>query len=599
MSELYKDSTASTPERVEDLLSRMTIEEKVGQLFQQMIAPGPGGTVSEGDPVFGLPPTRGLIEDKQISHFNVLGAPDTTREFAQWINSLQEIAENTRLGIPVSISSDPRHAFTDNPAAALMTRTFSQWPETLGLAAIGDEDITEEFGDIARREYIAVGIRTALHPQIDLATEARWARGNGTFGEDATLTARMGCAYVRGFQGTGKFGEGFGTTSVSAMAKHFPGGGPQMDGEDPHFEYGREQVYPGGMFDLHLEPFKAIIAEGTRQMMPYYGMPVGTEWEEVGFCFNKGILTDLLRNKMGFEGIICTDWGLVTDAEIMGQPFPARAWGVEHLSEEDRALKIIEAGADQFGGETCTEIILALVESGRVTQARIDESVRRLLTEKFELGLFDDKRYVDLDEAERIVGSEEFRAKGLAAQRASITVLKNSECAAHLPLAGDQQVKLFVEGGNAEAYAAYATIVDSAEDADVVLVRAKTPFEERGPGFEAFFHAGSLEFTDEEREHILALCAAKPVIMDIYLERPAIITPFAEGTEEAPGATAIVANYGASDEALADVLFGASAPKGRLPFDLPRSMAAVVEANSDTPFDTKDPVYRFGHGLSL
>jgi beta-glucosidase len=139
--------------------------------------------------------------------------------------STPERVEATRLGIPVSMSSDPRHAFTDNPAEALMTRTFSQWPETLGLAAIGDEDITEEFGDIARREYIAVGIRTALHPHIDLATEARWARGNGTFGEDATLTARMGCAYVRGFQGTGKFGEGFGHTSVSAMAKHFPGGG--------------------------------------------------------------------------------------------------------------------------------------------------------------------------------------------------------------------------------------------------------------------------------------------------------------------------------------------------------------------------------------
>ena len=176
------------------------------------------------------------------------------------------------------------------------------------------------YADIARQEYLAAGIRVALHPQIDLATEPRWARIGMTFGEDADLTSTLVTAYIRGFQG-----ERLGSSSVATMTKHFPGGGPQKDGEDPHFAYGREQVYPGGRIDYHLQPFRAAIAAGTSQMMPYYGMPVGTDWEEVGFAFNHDVITDLLRGELGFDGIVCTDWGLVADSVILGQPMPARA----------------------------------------------------------------------------------------------------------------------------------------------------------------------------------------------------------------------------------------------------------------------------------
>lgn len=591
MTEIYKDKAAPVEARVSDLLGRMTIEEKVGQLFQQMILPGEGGTIVDGPNPFDLLPTTHLVQERMISHFNVLMSPPTAREFAAWHNALQKLALETRLGIPISISSDPRHSFSDNPAAAMLSGPFSQWPETLGLAAIGDDELTEEFGDIARREYTAVGIRTALHPQIDLATEARWARGNGTFGEDVELTTRQGCAYVRGFQGTGKYGNGFGTQSVSAMAKHFPGGGPQMDGEDPHFEYGREQVYPGGMFEHHLKPFEAIIAEGTRQMMPYYGMPVGTDMEEVGFGFNKGVLTDLLRNKMGFEGIICTDWGLVSDAVVFGAPMPARAWGVEHLSEKERALKIIEAGADQFGGEIRTDLVLELVAEGAVSVERLDESVARLLKEKFLLGLFDEQRFVDEEAAELIVGNAEFRAKGIEAQKASITILKNE--AATLPLATG--IKVYLEGAQAASFEQYATVVATPEEADVAILRLKTPFEPRSGGFEALFHAGSLEFTPEEIARIQAISQTTPVVIDIYLERPAVLTPFAESA----GFPAIVANYGALEPVIADTLFGAGSPRGKLPFDLPRSMEAVINSRVDVPFDTENPVYTFGHGLSL
>lgn len=172
------------------------------------------------------------------------------------------------------------------------------------MAAIGDPALVEQFADIARQEYLAVGLRVALHPQIDLATEPRWCRIGGTFGEDADLTARLVTAYIRGFQT-----EHLGPASVATMIKHFPGGGPQLDGEDPHFAYGREQVYPGGHFDYHLRPFRAAIAAGGSQMMPYYGMPIGTPYEEVGFGFNRGVITGLLREQLGFDGIVCTDWG--------------------------------------------------------------------------------------------------------------------------------------------------------------------------------------------------------------------------------------------------------------------------------------------------
>ena len=208
------------------------------------------------------------------------------------------------------------------------------------------------------------------------------------------------------------------------MTKHFPGGGPQKDGEDPHFPYGREQVYPGDNFDYHLIPFEAAFEAGTAQIMPYYGMPIGTGLEEVGFGFNKEVITGLLREKYGFDGVVCTDWGLLTDATICGRVLEARAWGVEHLSVAERAQKAIEAGVDQFGGEACPEVIVELVRSGQVAEARIDESVRRLLRDKFRLGLFDNP-YVDPDAAERIVGSAAFRAAGEEAQRRSIVLLKN------------------------------------------------------------------------------------------------------------------------------------------------------------------------------
>ncbi len=578
----WLDPELPVAERVELLLAEMTLEEKAGLFFHTMIGMG---ELDQPDTAFATPSAVDYVESRRMSHFNLIGGSASAREIAGWQNALQRLAASTRLGIPVTLSTDPRHSFTDNPGAGFLAGPFSQWPEPLGLAAIRDEETVERFADIARQEYLAVGLRVALHPQVDLATEPRWSRQAATFGEDAELAGRLGAAYVRGFQG-----ESFGATSVSTMTKHFPGGGPQKDGEDPHFAHGREQVYPGGEFELHLKPFEKLIAAGTRQMMPYYGMPVGTRYEEVGFGFNKSVITGLLRERFGFDGVVCTDWGLITDSEIFGHPFPARAWGVEQLTPRERVKLVLEAGADQFGGEACPELLIDLVLSGEVPEERVDVSARRLLREKFELGLFESP-FVDEDAAERIVGRSDFRAAGDRAQRASITLLTNGQDGAPLlPLPEGR--RLYVEGIDPERAAAYGDVVDSPADADVIVVRLKAPYEQRPSVFENFFHSGSLDFPEEVLAHLRELAAHAPLVVDVFADRPAILEPVTEV------AAAVTVNWGASAEALLDVLSGRFAPQGRLPFDLPRSMAAVEASRPDVPFDTADPLFRFGHGLT-
>lgn len=575
----YQDASLAVDQRVEDLLARMDVADKAGMLFHTMVTFGDPGV---GNRAFGIPSAVAMVRNRRMNHFNILGAAPSGREFAAWHNQVQRVALESALGIPITFSTDPRHAFTDNPGASILAGPFSQWPETLGFAALRSADRLERFADIARQEYLAVGLRVALHPQIDLATEPRWSRINGTFGEDADLTSRLVVGYIRGFQG-----ESIGTESVSTMVKHFPGGGPQKDGEDPHFEWGREQVYPGGARDYHLKPFVAAIDAGAAQMMPYYGMPVGTDWEEVGFGFNKGVLTDLLRNELGFDGIVCTDWGLLTDASIMGTSMPARAWGVEQLSRPERMLKAIDAGVDQFGGELCTDVLLDLVAERQVTTDRLDVSVRRLLREKFALGLFD-APFVDEERAETVVGRADFVAAGLDAQSDSLTLLTNGS--ATLPLT--RGIAVYAEGIDATVLAEYATVVATPEAADIAILRVKTPYDAGRDGFAGFFHSGSLEFPADELARLTRIAQTVPTVVDIYLDRPAVLG----GLESA--ARALIADFGASDEAVLRVLFGDRAPQGALPFDLPRSMKAVEESRSDVAFDTADPVFRFGHGVS-
>ncbi|WP_150309209.1 glycoside hydrolase family 3 protein [Planctomonas psychrotolerans] len=588
----YEDPRLSAEDRTADLVARLSLEEKAGLLFHSMLGVGEAGA---HDTAAGFSPStpRDVVSGKLLNHFNVSALP-SVRETVRWHNALQELAEETPHGIPITLSTDPRHAFSENAGASIAAGDLSQWPEPLGFAAIGDVDVVRRFAEIARAEYVALGIRAALHPQVDLATEPRWARQGQTYGADTATASAFVVAHLEGFQG-----ERIGPDSVACTTKHFPGGGPLRNGGDSHFVYGHDQVYPGGRFDEHLAPFRAAIAAGTSAIMPAYGKPIdleldGERVEEVAFSFNRRIVTRLLREELGFDGVVVTDWGLVTDVEIMGLPFPARAWGVEDLSPIDRMERILDAGADQFGGEERTDLVLELVRSGRVPESRIDEAVRRLLIVKFQLGLFDDP-YLDEEDAQRIVGAPEFREAGHRAQAESVTVLKNADAPAGgsvLPLR--PSLRFYLEGVAAEAVAGLGTVVDDPAAADVALLRLAAPFEPRDTYFlEAMFHQGSLDFPPEVIAHVRALADVVPVVVDVQLERPAILG------EIATAATALVGTYGASDAALLDAITGRIAPRGRLPFELPRSMAAVEESRPDVPSDTVDPLYPFGHGLDL
>ncbi len=581
----YEDPRRPIDERVEDLLSQMTLEEKAGLMFHAIAEVAPDGSL-HGERLLSQASIAEMITEQLMSHFNVHALPEP-RVAATWYNRVQELAENTRLGIPVTISSDPRHSFSHNPAVGLNAGGFSQWPEQPGLAATSDPALVEAFGDIARQEYIAVGIRVALHPMADLATEPRWARSNGTFGEDAALAAKMTAAYIRGFQGAT-----LGSESVACMTKHFPGGGPQKDGEDPHFSYGREQVYPGNNFDYHLLPFEAAFEAGTAQIMPYYGMPIGIGLEEVAFGFNKEVISGMLRGKYGFDGLVCTDWGLLNSRNVRGREMKARAWGVEHLTPLERAKKALEAGVDQFGGEQTPDLIIELVRSGQVPESRIDESVRRILRDKFRLGLFDNP-YIDPEQAAQIVGKERFRAAGATAQRKSIVLLKNGAAVDQpiLPLQGTP--KIYIEDVNADVASRYGQVVDDIAEADVAILRLQAPYEPRdNEPLESFFHAGRLAFTGQELAPILDIMDKVPTIVDIYLDRPAVIPEIADQS------AALLANFGASDDAVLDVIFGRFNPSGKLPFELPSSMEAVLQQQSDVPYDSENPLFLFGHGLS-
>lgn len=580
--DIYEDPRRPIEERVEDLLAQMTLEEKAGMMFQTMIGMNKNGTILEKTGLWPLPQTSDMIARRLMNHFNILEGSDP-RHMAEWHNRIQKLAEQTRLGIPVTISTDPRHAFSQNPLANLMAGSFSQFPEPTGLAATRDVDLVWQFADIARQEYLAVGIRLALHPMADLATEPRWARINGTFGEDADLSAQMTAAYIRGFQG-----ETVGKDSVACMTKHFPGAGPQKDGEDAHFQYGREQVYPGDNFDYHLKPFEAAFKAGTAQIMPYYGMPVGTPLEEVGFGYNKDVITGLLRGKYRFDGVVCTDWSLLTPMTILGRNvMPARAWGVEHLSLAERVLKVLKAGVDQFGGEACPELIVQLVRDGKVSEERIDQSIRRLLRDKFRLGLFDNP-FVDVDAAEKIVGQPEFRKVGELAQRRSIVLLQNRRKT--LPL--QSGLKIYTENIKPEVIRAYGQAVDDIGQADIAILRLSAPYQARKGLLERYFHAGELDIKEPEKGRILKIMSRVPTIVDIYLERPAVIPEIAEHS------AALLGNFGASDEAVLDVIFGNFKPQGKIPFEMPSCMDAVRKQKEDVPHDSENPLFAFGHGLS-
>ncbi len=573
---------------VTTIVDELSLEQQLGLLLHPMVDIDEHTDVDSSSG-FGGPTFRELIEGRGV-RFIALRMIPSPRSTAVVLERLQVLARSTGSRLPIVFSTDPRHSFTDNPAAAHSAQGVSQWPENIGLGAIGDEELVRRYGDIVRRDYLAMGIRMALHPQVDLATEPRWARQAQSFSSDAGETGRLLAAFLAGLQGPE-----LGPTSVAATVKHFPGGGPQLDGEDPHFPYGREQVYPAGRFEDHLAPFRVAIEAGVGAIMPYYGMPVGLSLdgrpvEEVGFSFNKQIITGLLREKLGYDGVVLTDFGLVTDVTVLGKPFPAKAWGVESLSPVERVGRLFAAGIDQLGGEGDVALLQAAVERGLIAPDRVAQSARRIVRLMSSLGLMESGNPPLMPAAD--APRREDLLLGREAQARSVVVLDNGPGEAPtLPLVGPHRVHL-VGVSETTLPAGWSAAVP--EEADVAIVRVGAPFDERDEYFlESGMQQGTLEFPAETVDAILALAESLPVVLVVHLSRPAILTPFVGHV------AAIVAEFGILDEVLMEVLSGRAPTEGRLPFELPSSMDAVRVSAPDAANDSENPLFLVGSGIPL
>ena len=546
--------------------------------------------------------TRLIGEAKVNSMITRLGG--APRSLAEENNTLQAVAESTRLGIPVTVSTDPRHHFQYVLGASVTAGRFSQWPEPLGFAAIGDVALVRRFADIARQEYRAVGIQMTLSPQADLATEPRWSRINGTFGEDAALAGRLTRAYVQGFQHGAR---GTDTAGVLAVVKHWVGYGAARLGYDSHNYYGRYASFSGANLDYHVRPFIGAFAANVAGVMPTYSILEGVTLNgralvPIGVGFSKQLLTDLLRGKYGYRGIILTDWGITSDCTDRcrnGVPAGTRPsfadvampWGLEDVPKQDRFVQAVNAGVDQFGGTEDAGVLVHAVRDGKLRESRLDESVLRILTQKLQQGQFENP-YVDADRAATMVGSAAFQAAGVDAQRRSLVLLEND--GALLPLKGAMKRVYLHKVDTAVASRYGLTVVSDPAQADFAIIRTEAPFETLHPGyvFGAMQHEGNLAFREGQPDYdvIKRVSAAVPTIVTVYLDRPAILT------ELRGKARALIANFGVSDAALLDVITGRAKPEGRLPFELPSSMQAVEAQKSDVAHDSARPLYEFGFG---
>ena len=579
--DIYEDHRLDSKLRSDDLLNKMTIEEKVGQMFHPPFTLKPDIWMLIYEiAIRGNKSTEAQILFDNISHFNLYGNPSPA-ELANKINHFQEIASRSRLGVPITISSDPIHEVPKGGGvASFSVDGFSKWPSQLGFAATNDSLIIENFAQIVKEEYLAVGIRTALHPMSDLATDPRWARNFGTFGSNALLSSDMTIAYMNGFQGNTISSE-----SVLTMVKHFPGGGPQQKGLDPHLYSGRNQTYPGNNFDYHLIPFKDAINNNLKVIMPYYGIPIGQTNEDVAMAYNEYILTDLLREELGFSGVICSDWGIIT----------GRHWGVDELSIADRYEKSINAGIDQYGGETETSYLIKLIKENIISEGRINESVKRILVNKFELGLFDEP-YVDENKINDRVNTKKNIEAGLEAQRKSIVLLENNGA---LPL--KKGMKIFVDGLDNNIAKDFGVLVKDPSDADVIIMYIHTVFngnQESGLNrvFDNFlstlFPNGDLNFNSEIHTRVENYSKDKELIVVVDLNRPAILEDIKKLS------SSLIGTFGVSDRIMFEGIFGEFSPTGKLPFEIPSSMESVLNQKEDVPDDSLNPTYEMGYGIS-
>ncbi|MBQ3192535.1 MAG: glycoside hydrolase family 3 C-terminal domain-containing protein [Oscillospiraceae bacterium] len=516
----YEDWRLPCEARAKDLAKRLSLEQIAGLMLwspHQLVPFVPGlpfkGHYDGGDFIPGVTDPADLTDEQKIfvSEENLrnflLVTTESARTAARWNNRLQSLAENSPLGVPVCISSDPRHAAGKKGAEFSGTgKEVSRWPEGLGMAATFDAELMKEFAKVIAKEYRALGITQALGPQIDLATDPRWMRLEDTMGADADMVTAFARAYCDGLQTTEGAKNGWGRDSVAAMVKHWPGGGTGEGGRDAHYAYGKFAVYPGGRFEEHMRPFTEgafCLEDGTGKaaaVMPYYTVSWDQDrkyGENVGNSYSKYIIEDLLRGKEAYDGVVCTDWGITDDPLSPIDGFGTRAHGVEHLTEAERYWKILSNGVDMFGGCSRKEPVLQACRLGceawgeEAMRRRMEQSAERILTLMFRVGLFENP-YLEPEESEKIVGAPEFVQAGLEAQRRSVVLLKNKENV--LPL--KKGSRIYVPGRHLDAHYTFFrsiapamdvqpldqkdvqgwfTLTDTPEEADAAVVFAESP----------------------------------------------------------------------------------------------------------------------------
>ncbi|MCI5649965.1 MAG: glycoside hydrolase family 3 C-terminal domain-containing protein [Fusicatenibacter sp.] len=524
----YEDWRLSDEERAKDLAGRLSIEEIAGLMLyspHQAVPPVANGpfqgtfdgktfTESNKEPYELSDQQKVFLEQEHIRHI-LLTTVKNAAVSARWSNELQKKAEALPHGIPVNISSDPRNGAKDSGAEFKSGGSdVSKWPEGIGFAACFDPEVAGQFARDASREYRALGITTALGPQIDLCTEPRWMRFVDTLGEETEMAKKLTKAYCDGMQTTEGEADGWGKDSVNTMVKHWPGGGTGEGGRDAHYAFGQYAVYPTGNFEEHLKPFTeaAFHLDGptgcASAVMPYYTVSYGVDrknGKNVGNSYSEYLIRDLLRGKYEFQGIVCTDWGITQDPAPTIEGFGSRCYGVQDLSEAERCLLVIWNGVDQFGGNSESAPVIEAYRIGcerygsEIMRERMELSAARLLKNIFHCGLFEDP-YLDPEESERIVGCEEFCRHGYEAQQKSVVLLKNrtvqgeKEAKGILPLKTGLKVyvperkirtsKAFFridlperkeDPVSQEALEKYGQRVEKPEDADVALIFVESP----------------------------------------------------------------------------------------------------------------------------
>ena len=670
--DVYEDWRVNVRDRANDLASKLSVDQIAGLMLYSLHQAVPAvetgmfpGTYQ--GKIFSASGAKASdLTDQQIEFLKtgnlrhvLMTSVANTVVAATWNNNIQRLVEGIGFGIPANNSSDPRNgAHKDAEYNAGSGGTISQWPEELGLAATFDPAVTKQFGTIASKEYRALGITTALSPQIDLATEPRWNRLIGTFGEDPALATDMARAYVDGFQ-TSPHAitayQAWGNQSVNAMVKHWPSGGPEEAGRDGHFAYGKFAVYPGNNFQTQLKTFTEgafSLNGGTKKasaVMPYYTISYNQDkknGENVGNGFSKYIISDLLRNKYGYDGVVCTDWRVTADEGSKPDVFAGKSWGVEKLTVAERHYKVLMAGVDQFGGNNDIKPVLEAYQMGvkehgeAFMRKRFELSAVRLLLNIFRVGSFENP-YLDPTASASIVGKPEYMKAGYEAQLKSIVMIKNQHKT--LPIQKGKTVyipKRVTPAGsnsfgqpspekieypvNLEWVKKYYIVTDDPSKADFAIVFIKSPYSggysrsDREAGGNGYLPI-SLQLGDytavDARAHSIA--AGDPVIDPTITDRsylgktsksnsypdlktildtrnamngkPVIVSVSMTNpmvfSEFEKSVDAIVAEFGVQVGAILDIVSGKSEPSGLLPMQMPLNMSTVEKQFEDVPRD--------------